>query len=264
MTIYLVNDYHEFIERMLSANQHVRGYKTRLAEAAGCHSSHFSQVLRKHVDLSLEQAMNLATFWELDENETDFFLDMVLRDRAGQPLLRQFYEDRLSRARAVRDLTKFPQEAVLPKEVAQKYYSSWHYAAVHVLALTPEYSGVDRMASRLRVPTALVLETLRELEAMGVIARDGIRWVERTKRNHLPRNSPLNATNQVGWRTRAIQNLQNRDPDALHLLLLSAVSKSDIAKLKAKLAECLEDLRQASDASKKEDGIAITIDLFRI
>jgi uncharacterized protein (TIGR02147 family) len=266
MTIYLVNSYREFLEKKIFANKHVRGYKSRLATAAGCHSSYLSQVLKGSVDLSLDQAMNIADFWRLDENETDFFLDLLLRDRAGNPKLRDFYEHRLRRGRETRDIIAgmYGKCTTLPLEAATLYYSSWHFAAVQVLAVTPEYSSVDRMASRLRLAPSMIKEALASLEAMGVIAKDGDRWVEVGEGIYLPRNSPMNSTNHINWRQRAIANIQVRDLEALHLLHLCNISRRDFAKVKAKLAECLEDIRQIAESSGKDDAVAVSLDFLRI
>src|SRR5688500_3877864 len=78
----------QFLKRQIDANQGVFRYKSRLAEAAGCQRSYLSQVLAKKALLSPEQAMGLADFWGLSSREADFFLMLVLHERAGTARLR--------------------------------------------------------------------------------------------------------------------------------------------------------------------------------
>ncbi|RZA00263.1 MAG: DUF4423 domain-containing protein [Proteobacteria bacterium] len=265
MFVYFSDNYRDVLDRYIAVNKKSRGYKSRLAEAAGCHSSYVSQVLSRAVDLTLEQAMNLASFWRFDEEETDYFLDLLLRDRAGSEKLREFYEVRLKRAREVHDLERATsaRERELPADAQTIFFASWYFAAVRALALTPEYSSEERMASRLRLPLALVQEVMRQLEEMNLIARQVNRWVAEGEPFHLARSAPLHATNHGNWRQRAINNIQNRDPEALHLLHVTPLRRSDIPKIKAKLVECFEEIRQLTDGSPPEDGLALTLDFFR-
>ena len=55
----------------------MQGYQGKLAKAAHCHSSHISQVIRKKSQLTLDQAAGIACFWELDPNETEYWLTLI-------------------------------------------------------------------------------------------------------------------------------------------------------------------------------------------
>ncbi|RYZ99642.1 MAG: hypothetical protein EOP11_19235 [Proteobacteria bacterium] len=73
----------------------------------------------------------------------------------------------------------------------------------------------------------------------------------------------MHATNQVNWRNRAIANIQNRDPESLHLLHVGGMLQKDIRSMKAKLVECFDGIRASAQGSPPDEGLAITIDLFR-
>jgi len=266
MFVFYSNSYRDVLERYILANKGVRGYKSRLAEAAGCHNSYISQVLKGSVDLTLEQAMNLASFWGFNAEQTDFFLDLLLRDRAGNERLRDFYEKRLRRAREAFEPVSDGQKRApgLGPEAETAYYATWYHAAVQVLARTREYASVERMGGRLRLPGNVIREVLRSLEDWGLLAKRGEVWEELEQPPHVSRSSPLGLINQTNWRQRAIFNIQSRDPDALHLQQVLAVRRADVPKLKAQLLQCLEEVRAAGADPAPEDGIVLVIDLFRL
>lgn len=266
MFVFFSNSYRDVLERFILTNKGVRGYKSRLAEAAGCHNSYISQVLKGSVDLTLEQAMNLCSFWGFDAEKTDFFLDLLLRDRAGNDRLRDFYEKRLRRAREAFEHVSAEQKLApaLSPEAEIAYYATWYHAAVQVLARTREYASVERMGARLRLPASVIREVLRSLEGWRLLARRGDRWEEQEHPPHVSRSSPIGMINQTNWRQRAIFNIQSRDPDSLHLQQILAVRRADVPKLKARLLQCMEEARGSAGESAPEDGVVLLIDLFRL
>ncbi len=88
MRVYEAADYKEFLGAKIIAYRMVKGYKSRIAKAAGFSPSFLSQVIHGHVELTPEHAIRLAHFWELDEYETDYFMMLVDHSRAGSVILR--------------------------------------------------------------------------------------------------------------------------------------------------------------------------------
>jgi uncharacterized protein (TIGR02147 family) len=88
MNIYEATNYKDFLGTKILAYRMVKGYKSKLAKAAGFSPSFLSQVIHGHVELTPEHALRLAQFWELNENETDYFMLLVDHSRAGSIILR--------------------------------------------------------------------------------------------------------------------------------------------------------------------------------
>ncbi|MFX6794117.1 hypothetical protein ABTH15_20060, partial [Acinetobacter baumannii] len=76
-------DYKQFLLLQVAAHAGEYGYKSKLAVAAGCQKSFFSQVLNAHVHRTPEHALGLARFWKLNRLERDYFLELVNHARAG-------------------------------------------------------------------------------------------------------------------------------------------------------------------------------------
>ncbi len=94
--VFEAQTYIDVIRQSLKDNEAVRGFQSRLSEAAGCTTSYFSRVLCGRYHLNLEQAFALCQFWKLDEKETAYFLLLVLRARSSSPGLKAQIESYLS------------------------------------------------------------------------------------------------------------------------------------------------------------------------
>jgi transcriptional regulator with XRE-family HTH domain len=93
MTIFEFDDYKKFVDsRIKDYPSGGRGVFKLMAEAMKVPRSTLSQVFNGERDLTFEQAIDLAGFLELSSLETDFFMALVERSRAGNPRLRSFAE----------------------------------------------------------------------------------------------------------------------------------------------------------------------------
>ena len=88
MSFFDNTNYRDVIRLKIKENDSVRGYQSRLAESAGCHSSYLSQVLKGQVNLTPDQGMAFCEFWNFDELHSDFFLSLLNLERAGTERLK--------------------------------------------------------------------------------------------------------------------------------------------------------------------------------
>src|SRR5665213_82836 len=90
-------DYRKLLEEKIKENSSVRGYQTKLAEAAGCQKAFISQILKGTANLSLDHGISLAQFWGFSETDTEYFLNLIQMERAGTQILRQYFSRQLKR-----------------------------------------------------------------------------------------------------------------------------------------------------------------------
>lgn len=100
MNVYEARAYKEFLNHKIQESKSVKGYKTILARAAGFSPSFLSQVIHGHIELTPEHALKMASFWNLDAFETDYFMLLVDRARAGSVGLRDHVEAKMLKFRA--------------------------------------------------------------------------------------------------------------------------------------------------------------------
>ena len=97
MNVYQSKHYREYMKSKIDNYVKVRGYRTRLARAAGFSPSFLSQVMHESVEITPEHAIRMAQFWELDAKSTEYWMLLVDHGRAGSIILRRHIEDRMHR-----------------------------------------------------------------------------------------------------------------------------------------------------------------------
>jgi uncharacterized protein (TIGR02147 family) len=266
MRIFEFTDYKSYAQGKVAESKGVRGYRSMLAEAAGCKKSFISQVLGSHVHFTPDHAANLSLFWGHSEAESRYFLDLVLLARAGSPALRAIIHDRIEKARIEQqDLGKRIQwKEISSSEVRAVYYSSWYWTAVHVITGIRRYQTPLAIADRLELPLPVVESALELLAEWKIVRKVKDRWECTEDQVHLPRSSPHAEAFHLQWRHRALANIQDQDPRSFHYSLVFALSRSDFEKLREMMRQFLEQAHSVIGPSPPEDLACLTCDLFEV
>jgi hypothetical protein len=96
-----VEDYKEIIRLHLKRSGQNKGAHSLAAKAMRCHTSFLSQVLHGSMHITPDHAAALCEHWQLGEQESEYFLNLVMRDRAGTNALRSYHTSKL---RSIREL----------------------------------------------------------------------------------------------------------------------------------------------------------------
>ncbi len=267
MALHAFHDYKEFLVHNLEMNKERRGYHGTLAKAAGCHSSYLSQVVNGNVHFTPDHAAGIAHFLNFNSDDSDYFVTLVMHARAGVPHLRKILEARLEELKQKSHSLnhRLQENSKLSAEDENRYYSSWHIQAVHMLCMLPGLEKVANIAVHLGVGQDLVFQALQLLERVGfVVASPRGGWVSGPQSQHLPRHSPLCATHHLHWRNRANLSLLGAKTDALHYTALHTISKNDTEKLREMLVSFIEKSRKIVAPSKDEEAICVSLDLFKL
>jgi uncharacterized protein (TIGR02147 family) len=90
MNIYEFNDYKEYLKSWIALQpKQGRGLIRKMADHLRVSSAMLSHILSGEKHFSIEAANDLAAFIGLDENESEFFLLLVLHAKAGSFALRE-------------------------------------------------------------------------------------------------------------------------------------------------------------------------------
>jgi uncharacterized protein (TIGR02147 family) len=264
--VYEAQSYREVLLAKISSNRARRGYKTELARAAGCHRSHLSQVIGARSDLTEEQALGLARFWEYGEPETERFLYMLKSSRAASKELRDFYAKRVNAlGRDVAQVSLgYSDAAVLGADEQAIYYSSWHYAATHILLAIPGFASAEAVANRLRIPAPVAQSAIRTLEKLKLIRKKGGAWQLTNRSTYLPREAPLTRMSHLNWRQQATQKIQHHDGNAMNITSVFALSRNDFERFKHRVVALAESMHQEVENSPEEELVAFCCDLFQV
>jgi len=122
-------DYKNLMREKIKENQHVRGYQTSLAKGAGCQRSFISQCINSHIHITPDHAAGLGKFWGFDEDESEYFLELVNYARSGSKQLKSIIKRKLGRLKKKQeDLSqRYKKPRVTIGENEARYYSTWFW-----------------------------------------------------------------------------------------------------------------------------------------
>lgn len=243
-----------------------RGAIKALSEALGCHSTFIALVLKGNADFSLEQAMKVCEHYRFSGPETEFFICLLQRDRAGTPLLKSFFQKQLNQLLENRmDIEKrlnAKEVELFQKEVT--YFGSWIYQTVHAVT---QMSG-QNMASiskLLKVPIEEVQTVLSFLENMGLVQKEGSSWVSTNNFLHLSKDSSLIKHLHLTWKTKLLADLQSGRPlEGTHYSGAITISESDYRNVREVLIESLGKIRTITQKSNSEKVCILSMDCYEL
>lgn len=262
-SIWTFGTYKGFLSSVV--NEGKRGFITRLSEAAGCQRSYLSNVIRSHIHLVPDQAYGICRYLNLDPDETNYFLLLLEKDRAGTPAYKKHLERKLHELRKEREnLARRLDRSPLQSEADQLlYYSAWYYAAIHILVSIPKFQSIGVVSRALGLDEQVVSSTLEDLSKMGLVVRSSSRWSFLSGDIHISKGSPLVSLHHSNWRQRAVLNSQ-AEKDGLHFTMVQSVSKAVSNQIKEKVLALIEEASSLAGPSEPEDLLYLGIDTFQI
>ena len=251
----------------LDTHRKDRGYRRRLADAAGCHTSFISQVLNSPVHLTPDHGAGIARFWGLSEDETEYFLALVHLERSASKSFREFLAAKIARLREQNAslARRLKARREISEEHRVRYYSSWLYSAAHILLTIPSMGTSEAVASKLKIEASHARQILDTLAEMGLARRTekGV-WQATGSDVHVPGDSPLSVTNHCNWRGVAIHAIQNDPTKGLHYTAVHSLARADMQKLRDMITDFLRATREVVAPSTEEELVSLQIDFFAL
>ncbi|MBY0372251.1 DUF4423 domain-containing protein [bacterium] len=265
--IYDFDCYKRYVaERIESMPGGGRGQYRKIASQLSIHTSLVSQVFRGTKHLTPEQGYALAENLGLDEEETDYLLLCIQRDRAGSRSLKRFYQCKVE---VLRSKWELPSSRVRPRSELQEsdkaeFYSHWYLSAVRLLTSIEGCQTVDAIAARLGLPAKLVADVARFLVASGLCEeRDG-RLKTIMLRTHTPADSPHVVRHHQNWRLKALEKIQFQKEPYISFTSPFTASLEDRAKLRRLTSEYLGEFSRVVDESPAEQLFCLNLDWFAV
>jgi uncharacterized protein (TIGR02147 family) len=262
LDVFSYKSYLQFVQDFVVAKGH--GYKSEVAKATEIQGAYLSRVLAGKAHLNLEQAEKLSRLFLLNESEARYFLTLLERDRAGTTELKSYFAAILEELKVqnlnIKKRLKVAQE--ISDQDKQVYYSSWLYGAAYVMSSIPKYQEVDALASGLSISTKRALEILSFLASIGLVKKQGTKYVISSGSLHLGKDEPLIIQHQSNWRMRAMHAIESQQPENLHYGTVMALSRSDAALIKRKLTDLIEEINRLMVPSKEEEAHILCVDWF--
>lgn len=269
MDVFSFNHYRPLLSEAMDHHPNKgRGLRAQLARFLKCQPTHVSHVLGGRLHFTLEQAEASCRFFDFSEKATEYVLNLVQMERAGNQELRDYFKKRVLRAQKEEQQVK---NAVLHKnrldrDLRPKYYSHWLYSAVHmclnIAKLTAEGYSLAHMADYLHIPLARIEEAVEFLETCGIVAKENGGYVLKRHALHISDEDIEVTSHHRNLRLRALEMFPFRNDDALYFSSFISCTKEDVLKMRKLLLDTIKPCSQTVSTSKPELLWALNIDFF--
>jgi uncharacterized protein (TIGR02147 family) len=191
LSLYSMDDFRLYVHGWAKAQG--RGEFRRISLALSMHTTLVSQVFSGRKCLSEEQATVLCAYMGLSTIETDYFLTLVLLERAGSEGLKTIFRRHLRQIRdQVREVrSRIPDSKKMSKRESAIFYSSWQYGVVRLLTSIEGFQTVGEIASYLGVSISRATEILEFLTSQRLCERNGNKYIRTAQNTHIEARSPL-------------------------------------------------------------------------
>jgi len=264
LSVFEYTHYIRYLNDWIKSSGH--GSKSKLAQAAKVQTAYLSLVLKEKAHLSLEQAARLKSLFEFNQEELDFYLLLIQKNHSGSPLLESIFERQMKETLNKRNLlkTRIKSSIQFSMEDQAKYFSSWHYSAIHTALLIPQLRTKKQLEETLKLPIATVDETIDFLTQLDLIQKNDNEFVVKSFRMHLPSDSALINLHHSNWRLQALAQMQKRSAHNLHYSSVLSISNEDASLLKQKILNLLEEFEKKLKDSPDESLYSLGIDWFSL
>jgi uncharacterized protein (TIGR02147 family) len=262
--VFEYTDYIEFIQDWIEAKGH--GSKSIISQAAGVQLAYLSLVLRGGTHLNLEQCLRLKGLFEFTPEETEFFLLLAQKNRAGTKELELHFENQIESIRVQRNLLKkrIGNMVKFSQEEQNRYFSRWYYAAIHTALLIPDLRTQKQLEEHFKLSATEIGEALDFLEKIALIKREKNGFAVESFRMHLPGDSSLINQHHTQWRLMALNDLNKINRGSLHYSAIISLSHKDAADFKKESLNFIETFEKKLKDSKDEVLYSMGFDWFEI
>lgn len=267
LSVFEATSYRQFVRDSLIGKEgnERRGLARGLSLSLHCHPTFISQVMQEKAHFSPDQAYGFCQYMKLSRFESDFFIDLVSRDRAATPALKKYFQERLNRhlERTTDFKERWNTSHRLTSQDEFTYYESWLPQAVHMLCCLPRFQQITTLATALGIPLETLFKILGKLEKFGLIQKKRGKYVRSKDWVHLGKDSPLTPLLHKNWRNKTIESL-GKESSGIHYTSLISLSKKSAEDLKRKIVEHLEAYRAEILKSEDEEVYVHLVDFYPI
>lgn len=241
------------------------GQARRLAEHLHINSVAVSQVLSGERHFSQEQALQVAEFFGLDALSTDYFVNLVLHERAGTEQLKLYLRHKLeqlkSEARSIKNYLVESKE--LTESAKSTFYSHWYYSGIRLLSSIEGYNDIESIARYFSLPRAKVAQAISFLVANGLCVESHGKIQMGVTSTHADASTIYSFSHRKNWRIQGLDKMSNAKETDLFFTGPFSLSNDDIIEIRNQLVKLLADISKRVAKSPCESLACLNIDWFQ-
>lgn len=266
MGIFDFTDYKLFINTYFSTlPKKGHGQYRKLSILLNVSSVVVSQVLKGSRHFTLEQALEISKFLGLSENETEYFLLMISKERAGTQQLVKYYTNQMHQMR--KDNESVKNKIVTHSELSDLeksiFYSNWYYSGIRLLSSIDGYNDVDSIANYFGLSKQKVRKIIDFLLQTQLCKEEGNKVTMNMKTTYIAPESPFINSHRRNWRLKAMERLNESTEDELFFSSPYSLGKKDISKIKKEILSLIQNTSKVVADSPCEEVACLNIDWFK-
>ncbi len=271
MDIYNFTNYIEYLSSLSDdPDKGGRGFKSKLSRAISSNTSYVSHIFSGRQNLTEDQGFALSKYLELSKAQTEYLLLLIQKERAGSARLKKFKLNQIHQIQNERkELASRYKSSTknVSRAVQEKYYSSWVYAAVHVLTSIEGFSNSKLISQRLNIPISLTENILSFLVSAKLCKIDNKGLVKYASGNlHIKKASVFSIYHNHNWKRKASENIDLNSPADFHYSSVISFSKDRADLIREILITAIDKIRNevSAPAKDEEDLYCYALDYFKV
>jgi len=266
MDVFTFKTYKAFLNDYIKSNKY-KGLISEIARVCGCDRTYISQVLNGKADLLPDHMIKLCEHLQLSELETDYLMQLLLKDRASTPFAKNLFEAKIKKLKDIsselsQKVKQQKDAAEISEEFKTLYYSNWLFSAIHTLTSISEFQTVDKIADKLNLSESTVLQYLKSLIEMGLVNKNKDKYLHNGNSIYLKRDAAQVYSLHLQVRIESVK--RSYEKNDLHFTNVFSVSKDDVEVIRNQITTFIETHRKTVHNSGAETACVFACDFFVI
>jgi uncharacterized protein (TIGR02147 family) len=265
VSVFEHHDYKRFFKEWVNSEPGGgRGLLSRLAEDLSISPAMLSHVFKGDKHLSLEMAVEVASFIGLNSDETDYFLLLVNFGRAGSHKLRENLKEKVaSEQKKANELSKKVRPLKEISEIAQAtFYSSWTYSGIRNLTACPGLQTTDAIAKHLGFSRGSVQLILDFLVKNGLCIEEKPLIKPGPARTHIGSNSVLVNQHHTNWRLQSVRSMTEKKDQNIYFTGPMSLSAETAQMIRLRIPSFIDEIIKLVEPSPSETVRCLNPDWF--
>ena len=242
-----------------------RGKYLEISKYLNIHTPLTSQIFKGERELNQDQAFLLCEYFGFNELETEYFLLLVSKNKAGNYKLVKYFEDKINKIQNELSEMKnrIKKSVTLGEEQKALFYSNWYYSAIRLSASLDNINSKEDIANFLHIPLKKVSPIVDFLLSVSLIKEEDGKLDVGPTVTHLSSNSPLISNHHGNWRVKAMEKHSELKEDEFCFSAPLTINHNDTDKVKEILKESIEKISEIVQASEEVDTLyCVNLDWF--
>ena len=240
--------------------------RRNLANFIKCAPGFVSQVLNGDAHFSQEQMIAVAELLELNEEETDFLLNLRNLYCSGTSRLRMHYQNKISKTLKSRSEIKgqLTDGQEVPQKVLTQYYRNWKVTAVHMALRNRALSTPEKVSTYLQISLKETHECIELLNQAGLVEIKPNKIKVTKRRVHISEKSINLEKHHLNWRLEAIRQIQNVTARGQHFTSIISLSESAHQKINQLILNLIKESEPIIRDAAAEQVSVLGIDFYKL